>query len=76
MINAKKIMWHGLIKTLGSSWRLWVTRFPTHLAWYSSKLEHMGSVTLLDSNIVSNIIYLSKEVEWVIEGNSHGRGRD
>ena len=56
MINSNKIMWHGFMKTLGILWSLWVTRFPAHLALYSSKFEHMGNVTLLDGYVVSNII--------------------
>ena len=56
MINAKKIMWHGLMKAPGILQRLWVMRFPANSAWFSSKLENMGNVTLLDGNVVSNII--------------------
>ena len=51
------------------------TRFPTHLAWSSSKFEHMGNVTLLEGHVVSNIIELSKELE-LVKDKSHGRGRD
>ena len=47
-----------------------------HLAWYSSKFEHMGNVTLLDGYVVSNIIYWANYIELVKEGNYHGRGRD
>ena len=56
MITSKKIMWHGFMNTLGSFWSLSVTRFPTHLACYSSKFEHMGNVKLLDGYVVKNII--------------------
>ena len=56
MINTKKIRWHWFTKTLGILCSLWVTRFPTHLARYSPKFEHMGNVTLLDGYVVSNII--------------------
>ena len=56
MINSKKIRWNGFMKTLGSLWSLWMTRFPTHLACYSSKFEHMGNVKLLEGDVVSNII--------------------
>ena len=56
MINSKKIKWHEFMKTLGSLQRLWVTRFPAHLALYSSKFEYMGTGTLLDVYVVSNII--------------------
>ena len=56
MINYKKIRWHGFMKTLGSLWSLWVTRFPEHLELSSSKFKYMGNVTLLDGDVVSNII--------------------
>ena len=57
MINATKKRWNGFMEALGSLWSLWMTRFPTHLmACSSSKFEHMGKVTLLEGDVVSNII--------------------
>ena len=63
------------MKTLGSLWSLWVTRFHAHLTRYSFKFKHMGNVTLLDGNVVLNIISLAKELEFLKEVKSHGRGR-
>ena len=56
MINDKKVRWNGFMKTLGISWSLWMNRFPTHLSLSSSTFEHMGTVTLLEGDVLSNII--------------------
>ena len=53
-----------------------MTRFPTHLAWPSSKFKPKGNVKLLEDDVVSNRLTWSKEFELGEEINSHGLGRD